>query len=347
MHVDMQRMSDVYAADGYHQAQLSDESLRSSRTNSSSHTATEVPASAAPPAVVPQDNTLKLQNADYYGSYSTNEAPPMYQHFCLNNLQQTKAQVFPPQAPSYPPAFNTQQGAAPPSQYTSFDQHMSNANMNLSPPMAGTVAPPYMMGMGASNASMLTTLRKVPQQQELRLPGPVLTGLPMSRVVPPPPKNSPRLSMHISGRDYQPDQCWTTSPTATSPTATSADDLDFIIDTARIYGGHETRTTCMLRNIPSRYTEQMLVRTFMEEAPGVQMNYINVPVNAPSGRNKGYAFVSFNEPADVARFYEAFHGRGWSKFKSEKICQVVFAKVQDLSIFQQNLQAMDMPDASP
>ena len=44
--------------------------------------------------------------------------------------------------------------------------------------------------------------------------------------------------------------------------------------------------------------------------------------------NVGYAFMNFFDAKMVASFYERYSGQRWSKFNSEKVCQVSYARIQ-------------------
>lgn len=44
--------------------------------------------------------------------------------------------------------------------------------------------------------------------------------------------------------------------------------------------------------------------------------------------NVGYGFVNMTTPEAVWRLYEAFHNQYWRAFKSRKICEVTYARIQ-------------------
>jgi hypothetical protein len=44
--------------------------------------------------------------------------------------------------------------------------------------------------------------------------------------------------------------------------------------------------------------------------------------------NVGYAFINFLSTDHVVSFYKSFHGQRWKHFKSEKICQITYARIQ-------------------
>ena len=44
----------------------------------------------------------------------------------------------------------------------------------------------------------------------------------------------------------------------------------------------------------------------------------------------GCAFINFVAPASLKSFYTAYNGRKWRKFRSEKICEVTYARLQGI-----------------
>jgi hypothetical protein len=89
----------------------------------------------------------------------------------------------------------------------------------------------------------------------------------------------------------------------------------------------ETRTTIMIRNIPNKYTQSML----MEEINHTHKNtydFFYLPIDFKNKCNVGYAFVNFNTIDDIISFHNTYHQRKWSHFNSDKICYVAYARIQ-------------------
>lgn len=92
-------------------------------------------------------------------------------------------------------------------------------------------------------------------------------------------------------------------------------------------------TTVMLRNIPNRYTRDMLVQR-LNKSQGYekQFDFVYLPIDFNSKCNVGYAFINFRTPAAAAKFMQEFHKAQCSKvlpgFSSQKVVEVCYARVQ-------------------
>lgn len=63
--------------------------------------------------------------------------------------------------------------------------------------------------------------------------------------------------------------------------------------------------------------------------------------------NVGYAFISFADPKNIIPFYKARHGKKWSKFTSEKVCQLAYAKVQGIESLIQKFRRSKVMESNP
>jgi len=91
----------------------------------------------------------------------------------------------------------------------------------------------------------------------------------------------------------------------------------------------DKRTSLMVRNIPNKYTQNMLLSEFQEggHGPG-KIDFFYLPIDFKNKCNRGYAFVNFVDFRDVVRFHEAYNGKPWKIFKSDKICDITYARIQ-------------------
>ena len=115
-----------------------------------------------------------------------------------------------------------------------------------------------------------------------------------------------------------------------STTSASSANSNFTIDIDSVSAGDERRTTLMIRNIPNKYTQRMVIQEIQENFVGT-LDFFYLPIDFKNGCNVGYAFVNFATGEDVLAFHAVFHGRRWNMFNSEKICELTFARIQGKS----------------
>jgi len=100
-------------------------------------------------------------------------------------------------------------------------------------------------------------------------------------------------------------------------------------------------TTVMLRNIPNRYTRDMLIERVDVSYKG-QYDFVYLPVDFNSKCNVGYAFVNFCTADSAAAFTQEFHGKRTKTvlpgFSSAKVCEVSYARVQGRDANMENLR---------
>jgi hypothetical protein len=106
-----------------------------------------------------------------------------------------------------------------------------------------------------------------------------------------------------------------------------SNDTDFSLNTSRLLDGTEKRTTIMVRNIPNKYTQQMLLDEVNQKFSGTY-DFFYLPIDFKNRCNVGYCFINFLGPQSIAAFVEDFHGQKWKNFNSEKVCAVSFARIQ-------------------
>ncbi|CAO2842257.1 unnamed protein product [Amaranthus hypochondriacus] len=101
----------------------------------------------------------------------------------------------------------------------------------------------------------------------------------------------------------------------------------FQLDLEKIANGEDTRTTLMIKNIPNKYTSKMLLAAIDENHKGTY-DFIYLPIDFKNKCNVGYAFINMMSPLHIIPFYEAFNGKKWEKFNSEKVASLAYARIQ-------------------
>lgn len=99
------------------------------------------------------------------------------------------------------------------------------------------------------------------------------------------------------------------------------------IDLNMIETDKDRRTTCMIKNIPNKYTQQMLI-DHLDESHAGRYDFVYLRMDFKNKCNVGYAFINFLEPKDICTYAKRMVGRRWSRFNSEKRCELAYARIQ-------------------
>ncbi|WOK97279.1 protein MEI2-like 2 isoform X1 [Canna indica] len=102
------------------------------------------------------------------------------------------------------------------------------------------------------------------------------------------------------------------------------------LDLDKIKKGEDNRTTIMIKNIPNKYTSKMLLAAIDETHKGTY-DFLYLPIDFKNKCNVGYAFINMVSPSHIISFYEAFNGKKWEKFNSEKVASLAYARIQGRS----------------
>lgn len=105
------------------------------------------------------------------------------------------------------------------------------------------------------------------------------------------------------------------------------DRKQYELDIHRILQGEDIRTTLMIKNIPNKYTSKMLLAAIDEHHKGTY-DFVYLPIDFKNKCNVGYAFINMTEPSKIVSFYQAFNGKRWEKFNSEKVASLAYARIQ-------------------
>jgi hypothetical protein len=105
------------------------------------------------------------------------------------------------------------------------------------------------------------------------------------------------------------------------------DKTKFSLNLHRVRNGDDKRTTLMIRNIPNKYNQKMLLSTVDETHKGTY-DFFYLPIDFKNKCNVGYAFINFINCQTITSFYENFNNKKWEKFNSEKVCEIAYARIQ-------------------
>lgn len=101
--------------------------------------------------------------------------------------------------------------------------------------------------------------------------------------------------------------------------------------------GKDNRTTLMIKNIPNKYNQKMLLQAVDEYHKGA-FDFFYLPIDFKNKCNVGYAFINFITTEHIRAFYERFNGKKWEKFNSEKVCIIAYARIQGKNSLIQHFQ---------
>jgi len=102
---------------------------------------------------------------------------------------------------------------------------------------------------------------------------------------------------------------------------------EFTLVPERVLRGMDPRTTLMIRNIPNKYTQKMLLATIDAELKGTY-DFFYLPIDFKNKCNVGYAFINLVDTESILRFYDRFNDVRWERFNSEKVASITYARIQ-------------------
>lgn len=92
----------------------------------------------------------------------------------------------------------------------------------------------------------------------------------------------------------------------------------------------ETVTTVMMRNLPNKYTQQMLLGELRDAGFHMQedFDFFYLPMDHSNCANLGYCFINFTRPQRANDFAAAFSGKRMRRFNSHKTAVIMPASIQ-------------------
>lgn len=104
----------------------------------------------------------------------------------------------------------------------------------------------------------------------------------------------------------------------------------YALDLEKVKNGEDTRTTLMIKNIPNKYTQKMLLASVDEVLKG-KFDFFYLPIDFKNKCNVGYGFINVMDSRHIPPLMERFHNKKWERFNSEKVCCVTYARIQGKS----------------
>ncbi|KAI7848300.1 RNA recognition motif 2-domain-containing protein [Circinella umbellata] len=83
----------------------------------------------------------------------------------------------------------------------------------------------------------------------------------------------------------------------------------------------------MIRNIPNKYTQEMLKECIDATHSGTY-DFLYLRIDFQNKCNVGYAFINFVDVNSVITFARERVGKRWNRFNSEKRCSISYANIQ-------------------
>jgi hypothetical protein len=90
----------------------------------------------------------------------------------------------------------------------------------------------------------------------------------------------------------------------------------------------ESITTVMMRNLPNKYSQQLLLKEINEVGFQATFDFMYLPIDPDTKANRGYAFFNFIDPAFAWMFKMYFEGRKIGCSNSSKVVSVTAATLQ-------------------
>ena len=100
-----------------------------------------------------------------------------------------------------------------------------------------------------------------------------------------------------------------------------------IVNIKKVISLEDRRTTVMIKNIPNKFSRELLLSTIDQNFKGTYDLFI-LPTDGNRNKNFGYSFINFTSCYFIPYFYFMFNDKKWSSTNSKKICEITYSKVQ-------------------
>lgn len=215
---------------------------------------------------------------------------------------------------------------------TAYDGYMNNGHSRHMPYYAAMSHMPHRMARGYPPDREYGHLNRMYGPLSARGPmnhrgfdswGPSLPPI----ILPQPPAMNRRRNS-VAERNEYPTSPRPSRRSRSASEAKSKDDVSqFTLFLEKVISGHDTRTTLMIKNIPNKYTQKMLLTAIDDNHKG-SYDFFYLPIDFKNQCNVGYAFINFIKPNSIVTFYREFNNKKWEKFNSDKVCLIAYARIQ-------------------
>lgn len=113
---------------------------------------------------------------------------------------------------------------------------------------------------------------------------------------------------------------------------------NYVISLNLVLSHIDCRTTIMIKNIPNKYTQAMLIQAIDFHHPGCY-DFLYLPIDFKNKCNVGYSFINFVDHRFIPAFYQEFDGKTWERFNSSKICALSYARIQGRAALEKHFQS--------
>ena len=103
--------------------------------------------------------------------------------------------------------------------------------------------------------------------------------------------------------------------------------FDINIDMKRIIYLEDRRTTLMIKNIPNKFSRDLILKIINQEFEGAYDLFV-LPTDANGYKNFGYSFINFTNTYYIPYFYFIFNDKKWPNTNSKKVCEITYSKIQ-------------------
>ena len=103
--------------------------------------------------------------------------------------------------------------------------------------------------------------------------------------------------------------------------------IDLNVNIYKILSKEDTRTTMMIKNIPNKFTTEM-IKSILSYNFNYTYDVLIIPTDTNKIKNFGYGFINFINSYYIPYFYYMFNGKNWSGTNSQKICEITYSKIQ-------------------